>query len=373
MNDEVPKKNGAANGKEGNVVVIGKEWPPCPSCATPCKPKDMRCLSCGHDLTPGGAGAASCFSEQELAERLRSLSLRKKLMTLFFVICLAVAAVAVISLFKWLLVVLIIAAIAAVVFWILSWSAGAQIVHMLKVNIVRTALSGVFAECEYAPTGHVAGSDIRAAGLIDGWDVSSGNDHVRGKYKGHSIEFSDVHLEKESTYTDNDGNEHSKYKTIFKGQWMTCKLNRTLDSMVRVREKAGLWGFAKNKLGVRAKGSIETENDAFNHQFEILSSDPHTAFYVLTPHFMEYITAADRQANGRTFLCFSGDTVHIAVHNGRDSFEVRGRGSEIKNLPALRQRMQREIKYITSILYELLQNDRLFAQAAKCADVRMNF
>jgi len=314
-------------------------------------------LSCGHDLTQGGVGAASCFNERELGERLNSLSLRKKLTTLAFAICLAVAIIAIFNV-SW--VVLIIAAIAAVVFCMLRWSAGSQIVHMVKVNVVRTALSEVFAECEYSPTRHIAGSDIRASGLIDGWDVSSGSDHVQGKYKGRDIEFSDVHLEKETTYTDKDDNERTKYKTIFKGQWITCKMSKTLDAAVRVREKAGLLSLAKKVLGVRAKDSVETENAAFNQQFEILTSDPHTASSVLTPYFIEYILAADRQANGRVFLCFSGNTVHIAVHNGRDSFETKGGGSAIKDLSALRQRMQSEIGYITCILDEILQNKHLF-------------
>ena len=74
---------------------------------------------------------------------------------------------------------------------------------------------------------------------------------------------------------------------------------------------------------------METENLAFNEQFQILTNDAHSAFYTLTPHFMEHILSADNMANGRTMLCFDEDRVHIAIDNNRDSFEIK-KGSDTR-------------------------------------------
>jgi hypothetical protein len=133
---------------------------------------------------------------------------------------------------------------------------------------------------------------------------------------------------------------------------------KPLAHMLRLRERK------QRKLGdgyKKTKDDVDTENEAFNAKFEILTSDPHTAFYVLTPHFMEAIVAADERANARTYLCFMGSKIHIAVDTGRDSFEAK-RGADIKNLPALRERIKGEVKYITEIADELLQNKYLFGE-----------
>jgi hypothetical protein len=83
-------------------------------------------------------------------------------------------------------------------------------------------------------------------------------------------------------------------------------------------------------------------------------------FYVLTPHFMEYIIAADETANARTYFCFAGEKVHIAVDSRRDTFEVRGADS--KDPEMARERIKKEMAYITGILDELLQNHYLFGE-----------
>jgi hypothetical protein len=170
--------------------------------------------------------------------------------------------------------------------------------------------------------------------------------------------FSDIHLE--DVTTDSDGDEHRE--TVFKGQWLICGLGKKLPATVRIREKLERQGVAKRLFGDRAneKSDIVTDNAAFNQQFQIQTDDPHTAFYVLTPHFMEFIVAADMQAHARTYLCFSDDSVQIAIHNGYDSFEIGKNSAEIKDIPVLRQRIQREIGYITSILDELFKNEYLF-------------
>jgi hypothetical protein len=73
---------------------------------------------------------------------------------------------------------------------------------------------------------------------------------------------------------------------------------------------------------------------------------------------MEYIIAADEAANARTYFCFAGEKVHIAVDSRRNTFEVRG--ADRKNPETARERIKKEMTYITAILDELFQNDNLF-------------
>ncbi len=246
-----------------------------------------------------------------------------------------------------------------------------------KAAVMREALSEIFEDCVYNPEGSIKCETVRDSGLIDEWDLAcdsydttkrfrfTGNDFFSGKYKGREIECCDVDITKYWTVFDEDEDgrrtEREECETSFKGPWMICKLDTPLPAMLRVREKKDMSVLFRAIAGkrIRAKSDVETENHAFNEQFQILTSDAHSAFYVLTPHFMEHIMSADKLANGRTMLCFSGDQVHIALHNCRDFFEVK-KHSEFKDLAALKLRIQGEIEYLTGILDELFRNDQLF-------------
>jgi hypothetical protein len=243
----------------------------------------------------------------------------------------------------------------------------------LKVSFVNEALSGFFEDIEYNAKGSIDHRTIRSADLIEGWDDSfnttiefTGSDYFKGKYKGCEVECCDFHVTKitTKTETDSDGKsrEREEYERLFKGQWMICKLRKPVPSMVRIREAVDRATLSPLRLiagdQVRVKGDVETENTAFNEKFQILGNG-HSALLILTPHFMEHILSTDSKANGRTMLCFSGDRVHIAIHNGKDLFEVK-RKKELKNTPALKARIQGELKYLTDILDELFQNDNLF-------------
>jgi len=212
---------------------------------------------------------------------------------------------------------------------------------IFKINILQDALAELFTDLHYKQDGHIEPERIREAGLIDDWNSFEGNDYISGTYRGRIIEISDIVLKR----TGSGKNKSST--TLFRGQWMTCKMDKEIPAKLRVRENG-------------ARGNVTTENEAFNKQFQILADDPHYAFYVLTPHFMEFIVAADLAANGKTYYYFSGDTAHVAIHNYHDSFEIPVDKQARSDLSLIRENIKKEMKYLTDILDELLLNEYLF-------------
>ena len=310
---------------------------------------------------------------QELESKLNLLGAKRKRSFIIAAVCLALAVVLPLG---GIIIAAVPAVIAAVIFANLGWSAGREMKQAAKSSVVRDALAEVFEGIAYNPNGCIDEKRVKDTGLIDEWDESlgihvdfdyTGNDHVIGKYKGREIEMCDAKVDKVTMEIEKDDEgketERKNRETLFKGIWMICKLAKPLPAALRIREKAdrAVLSPLKKIAGKRvpAKSDVETENHAFNEQFQILTNDAHNAFYVLTPHFMEHILSADNKAAGRTMLCFSGDQVHIAIHNGRDFFEIKN-GSDTKDIAALKLRIQGEIKYLTGILDELFRNERLF-------------
>jgi protein-S-isoprenylcysteine O-methyltransferase Ste14 len=326
----------------------------CPSCGNYIdRRKEQTCQYCGLDLTSQAAGPVkSRLSDEEVTKKMLDNSAKAKKYIMLSVAALVPGLVLVASQngaeFSTSVLLFLLPGIALLIAFFLLLLKGMLLLgksrEMFKVNIVRDTLAELIEDCVYTSYSGIDEDSIKETRLIDDWDRCSGSDHIKGKYKGHEIEISDVDLSE--SYTDKDG--ETQYRTKFRGQWLKCKLDKTLPAALRLRE----W-VENSKL----KSNAETESAAFNSKYQILADDPHTMFYVLTPHFMEYIVNADIQANARTFFCFAGDTVHVALKSGYDLFEARGAN---KDLNAERQRIRNELKYVTDILDELLLNDNLF-------------
>jgi len=247
-----------------------------------------------------------------------------------------------------------------------------------KTAIMSEALAEVFADCEYKLKGTIKREVIRDAQLVDGWSASNdrsdpkegfsivGNDYFIGKYKDRELEYCNAEIRKYWTETETDENwnvtEIEDWRQLFRGMWITCKLGKPVPAIVRVREKKGIFSSIGDSKRKKAKGDVETENLAFNEQFEILTGDAHEAFKIITPHFMELILSADSKARSRTMLCFAGNRIHIALERSKFLFEL----NSVSSIDAdeLKLLVLKDIKYLTDILDELFQNEYLFGSDA---------
>ena len=353
------------------TVEIGSNLQ-CPSCGEPVMRRDVKCLVCGALLDPGGGSGpedgTSRLSDGELGRKLHTRRVMRVVVRILLVpliIAAFISMVAALSEGEALYWVLTVIAGAGAVYCLL-YNIGSKyfVKRLISVNVVQDALDEVFQECQYRYDFYMSSSDVNEAQLITGWTEHSGSDLVQGKYRERGIEFSDIKLEKVVYRTDSNDNEHKvRSETMFRGQWLVYELGRELPASVRVIEKAGRMGLTSTlkRATEKSKDDVETENAAFNAQFRIKAEDPHTAFYILTPHFIEYIMVADAAAGARTCLCFKGSRVHIALDNNRDLFEI-GALRSTKDIAALRARVKSEIRYLTGFLDALLQNKYLFGE-----------
>ena len=224
--------------------------------------------------------------------------------------------------------------------------------------IVLPVLKEIFEVRAYQPNGHLPSGLISSAGLVDGWTDIEGSDYIEGSYKGINILYSDLHLQHiEESY--DDGKKTVSCATVFKGQWLICDFGRELAASIRLIERIG--GIKRQRTIAAGKSDIETENIEFNKKYRIITGDGHTAFYLLTPHFMERLVATDEAANASTRFCFQDGKVHIALYSGCDSFELKG--VKLADMESVRHKFRSDLKYMTDIMDELLLNVNLFGSS----------
>lgn len=222
----------------------------------------------------------------------------------------------------------------------------------LGSNVINEVLEEVFETVEYNPFGKI--SSISSAGMVFPfrYDKLRGSDYIKATYRGLNVELSDVELINAEELIDADGNVDRSENTVFRGQWLICDFGKELSGEVHISGKS------KKSYGVSISGNVKMENERFNRQFYVNAQNPQEAYYILTPHMMDYILTMSEKSGGTVYMSFLRDgKLHIAVQTGRDFFELGG--SKV-NIESLRNKFLGELHWFTDIIDELRLADTLY-------------
>ena len=367
----------------------------CPLCGSPIKSGRQKCKKCGAGLSAGGGDAAAGqFSRGELTAIINAIKKRIKVFGWLAIAFSALAIILPIGFDAYLDEgggpVLAFAALVVAAIFLFNWSSLRDIVKkIIKSSFtaeIREMLANAFELESYEPDGYFSPEQLRETKLKS-FDECSGSDLVKGKYKGVPFAFCDLLLTEVVEGKDKDGEDSSIKATNLEGQWIEFKLNKQIDSTLYVIERTEKVDTEWKKKANKAKGlssqkvnlksgsfhyfgqeALEayTDNDLFNYNFQIYTDDPQTLYYVLTPHFMENILAADKVADSHSEFCFTGDRVRIALTNKRNLFDISG--SDIKkstDFAWVSDKFKSDLRFITDIFDALLKNEYLFGTEEK--------
>ena len=226
---------------------------------------------------------------------------------------------------------------------------------LLSDNIVSGVLNEVFENVEYNAFGRIPSAQVKDAGMVFPFEYDSvrGSDYIKGTYKGLNVELSDVELCHVVSHYDEEMQQwRDEEQKVFMGQWLICDFGKELSGEVHLSANA------KALRKQRRDDSVEMENPAFNDRFLVTAADAQEAYYLLTPHMMEYILTAAGKAGGEVYMAFlRGGRLHIAVKTGRDFFEL---GKSQANADGLRQKFLGELCWFTDIIDALRLENSLY-------------
>lgn len=198
---------------------------------------------------------------------------------------------------------------------------------------------------------------IKSIGMMNTGDRFLSNDFISGIYKGIKFEQSDIHVEVKKEVKDSNGKEHVEWETIFQGRWMTYDFNKNFKSNIQVASSC----FISRLLPYEKKFSkIEMEDSEFNKIFNVYTEMEHDAFYVLTPQFMEKLKKIYTELNSPIMFCFIDNRLHVAINNGKDSFEY----NVFKEMDEkkIKESIIKDVKIITDFVNELNLDNDLFKE-----------
>lgn len=245
----------------------------------------------------------------------------------------------------------------AIVFIVLALVGGYQLEKnssrlkkILSDNVISSVLKEALGDAvEYNPWG-----TIRPGPMVFPFSYNrvEGSDHIKAVYHGLNIELGDISLIDESEFTDNETGQTEKQSLLyFRGQWLTCDFGKELAGEVYISERA-----KKKRRGM--KSDVSMDNEQFDTRFCVRANNPQEAFYILTPHMMEYITAMADKSGGLVYMSFlRNGKMHVAVQTGRDFFEL---GKTNTDAETLHQKFLGELRWFTDIVDTLRVEDTIY-------------
>ena len=220
---------------------------------------------------------------------------------------------------------------------------------LLSENVISGVLTEVLGDAvEYNPWGRInPGSMV----FPFSYNCTDGSDHIKAVYNGLNIELGDIELIDETEYIDENGVSQKSRNTLLKGQWLTCDFGKELVGEVYISE----WTQKDRRC---MKSNVTMDNEQFSKRFCVRADNPQEAYYILTPHMMEYILTMADKSGGTVYLSFlRNGKMHVAVKTGRDFFEL---GKSNADVEGLRRKFLDELRWFTDMIDTLRVEDTLY-------------
>ena len=186
--------------------------------------------------------------------------------------------------------------------------------NTIKDELIQLALKDKFEDVTYDRHGSISQAVIDHTGLVKTPDRYSGEDLIKGSYKGVTFEVSDVTLRERHEHVDSKGNRTVSYPVYFKGRWYVYSFPKNFKGTLKVSEG--------NPNEARGLEKVETESIAFNKKFKMYASDKQYAFYHLTPSMMENLLTLEKEHKGRIYFYYERNELHIGVNDSQDYLEI---------------------------------------------------
>lgn len=237
-----------------------------------------------------------------------------------------------------LVLLLVGALVAAIVLLIVGSISYVLLTGKLKKNYEKTikgklyekALRNYNPTIEYYPQQHIEESAFKKAGLFGGFNRFGGDDLCTGKLAdGRSFRFSELKVYRKSKNTGSSGSSKTKTVTIFEGLFYEMQLPQSVEVAVRIvpdrGEAFGAVGkFMQGMLNKALKAfSLEDplvdfgqQYPNFEHAFKVYCKEERVARQLISPDFVEKITALNQDLGGEVYLAFQENHCYWGVRRG---------------------------------------------------------
>ncbi len=135
-----------------------------------------------------------------------------------------------------------------------------------------------------------------------------------GKYRNVNVALSECKC---------DLGNHNNKKTIIEGAFIKFDMNKNFEGVTVIRPRDPGYRDKYDDLKREKMSEVELEDPEFSKKFVVYSTDQIEARYLITTAFMERFKQVEDAFDADFSYCsFSGKSIYIAPHTGRDMFNL---------------------------------------------------
>ncbi len=193
-----------------------------------------------------------------------------------------------------------------------------------KNAIIEPLIQEIDKNLSYMPNAHVAQENFtRSRMFTTKPDRFNGNDYIRGKIDGITLELSDLHAEKKHK----DSKGRTTWSTIFQGLFIVCEFNKHFKSNTVILPDSAqntFGSFIGNWLqsnNISRSELVKMDNPEFEKEFVVYSDDQIEARYILTHTLMNKLLHFKKKSQHPLYVSFLGGKIYMAIEYNKDLFE----------------------------------------------------
>lgn len=158
-------------------------------------------------------------------------------------------------------------------------------------------------------------------GLLPGYDRSKLEDFITGEIDGVDLLLCEATLESQCGEENSGGSVVAVYENVFRGLLIVVSFPKQFDGTTVIHSEA-LFNFLEY---VHMPGErVKLEDPRFEKRFQVFTTDQIEARYLLTPIFMERLSAIDKYFNGNLEAAFDHNCFLLAIKTSHNWFNPDG-------------------------------------------------
>lgn len=183
--------------------------------------------------------------------------------------------------------------------------------NKFKEIVINKLIGDFYDNLEYFPKKLMPERIYRSL-KYEGYDIYHSDDYfealINNKY---SIQMAEILTKEEETYTDSDGDKHTRYITKFHGLFAKIVMNKSIDSELRImQDKAFIVG---NKL--------KMDSDEFEKYFDVTATNKIIGMQLLTADIMEELIEFENKTKIKFDVIIKNNELYLRFHSG-EMFEA---------------------------------------------------
>ncbi|MDO9629223.1 MAG: DUF3137 domain-containing protein [Acholeplasmataceae bacterium] len=187
-----------------------------------------------------------------------------------------------------------------------------KLILEFKNHHIRKMIDSIIPGLTYIPEKGFDEEMVFESKVLRKFTTFQSEDYLSGIIQGKNFESADVHI----VQVVSNGKTTTRI-TRFLGRLFIVDFQKKFEHDVYISTDK-----THNQSIFSEDKKVKTESIEFNKQFHVFSESKHSAFYLLTPRFMEKIEAFSKIAK-HVMFAFKDHKAYIAVHTERDAFNLK--------------------------------------------------